>query len=126
MSDEENNVVELKPKDYAQAVKIWRNDIKPAVSKQGEFGQDASTGYKAIKKSCNIQSGAAKMAFKLEEMEESKRDDFLRCLYGLLKEFKIFLPRDMVDIAEGREANESVVPIGDRDEVELPTMAAAE
>jgi hypothetical protein len=99
--------------DYALAVRIWRQDIKPAISKVGEFAQEQSTAYKAIKKDANIQPQAAKLAFKLDGMEEAKRDDFLRSLNGLLKALNIFMPADMVDIAEGKgTTTDSVIPIG--------------
>lgn len=88
-------------KDFAGAVRTWRNDIKPALSNSGEAMQEASTGYKHIKKNCHIQPQAAKLAFKLEGMEEAKRDDFLRCFTGLLKELNIPLQSDdLVDQAE--------------------------
>ena len=125
-TNQANNVVELKPKDYKRAVQIYDRDIKPAKSKQAEHQQEQSTAHKAIKNECNIQSGAAKAAFKLFEMEESKRDDWLRSFNGLLSERRIFAPHDMVDMAEGKSRQESAVPIGDREEEELPTMAAAE
>lgn len=99
--------------DYALAVRIWRQDIKPAISKVGEYAQEQSTAYKAIKQQANIQPQAAKLAFKLDGMEESKRDDFLRSLNGLLKALNIFMPADMVDIAEGKATTaDSVIPIG--------------
>ncbi len=92
---------EIKAKDFGLAKKLYHEDIKPAVSKAGEAMQEASTAYKAIKKTANIQGAAAKLAFKLVEMEDAKRDDFLRCLGGLLKEFGIDIePKDMVDLMQ--------------------------
>lgn len=96
---------EIAVKDFAGAVRLWRNDIKPAISKVGEHNQEAGNAYKAIKKGCHIQPAAAKLAFKLDGMEEAKRDDFLRCLTGLLKELNIPLEsNDLVDRAEKGEA----------------------
>lgn len=95
---EPDDTGEVKTKDFALAKKLFQQDIAPAVSKAGEAMQEASTGYKAIKKQAHIQPQAAKLAFKLADMEEAKRDDFLRCLGGLLKEFGIEIdPKDMVD-----------------------------
>ena len=92
---------EVKAKDFAGAVRTYRNDIKPAISKVGEHNQEASSGYKHIKKNCHIQPQAAKMAFKLDGMEEARRDDFLRCFTGLLKELGIPLEsNDLVDQAQ--------------------------
>ncbi|WP_260581155.1 hypothetical protein [Sphingopyxis sp. PET50] len=83
-----------------------------AISKVGEYSQEVSTAYKHIKKNCHIQSGAAKLAFKLDGMEEAKRDDFLRSFNGLCKELNIVMPRDLMDAAEGKPV-ESIVPVGE-------------
>ena len=111
--------------DFALAVRIWREDIKPAQSKVGEFAQEQSTAYKEIKKRAYIQPQAAKLAFKLDGMEESKRDDFLRGLNGLLKTLNIFMPRDLVDAAEGAGAiGDGVIPAGERPRPKLVTIPA--
>jgi hypothetical protein len=75
-----DEVVEIQKPDFDLAKRIYFNDIKPAQSKVGEHAQEMSTAYKEIKKAAHIQPQAAKLAFKLVEMEESKRDDFLRSL----------------------------------------------
>lgn len=94
---------EIKKMDFASAVRAYRNDIKPALSNVGDAAQEASTAYKHIKKNCHIQPGAAKLAFKLDDMEEAKRDDFLRGFVGLLNELNIPLQSaDLVDQAEGK------------------------
>ena len=111
--------------DFALAVKIYRNDIKPAQSKVGEYAQEQAEAYKAIKRQGNIQPQAAKLAFKMDGMEESKRDDFLRSFNGLLRELNIFMPVDLVDAAEGKgSAGESVVPTGSRPRPRLATVPA--
>lgn len=117
----EEQTQEIPQKDFAEAVKIYRNDIKPAKTKQGEFGQEQSTAYKAIKKNCHIQPQAAKLAFSVSEMEEAHRDDFLFCLYGLFKELEIVMPRNLVTIAEGQDGG-SVIPIGERQRPQLATL----
>lgn len=120
----------VKEKDFALAAKIWRSDIKPAISKAGETMQEASSGYKQIKKVANIQPGAAKLAFKLVDMEEAKREDFLRCLGGLLKEFNIaIVPTDMVDMMQADDGYARpkpqlvTVPIATGDETDLADAA---
>lgn len=102
--DQDENIEREDKKDFARASKIYRNDIKPAVSKAAEFMQESSTAYKAIKKECSIQPSAAKFVFKLVEMEDSKRDDFLRCVEGLMAEMGIDWPHDLMDMAEGKAA----------------------
>ena len=126
----------VKKKDFGLAAKIWRTDIKPAISKAGETMQEASSGYKQIKKVANIQPGAAKLAFKLVDMEEAKREDFLRCLGGLLKEFNIaIVPTDMVDMMQAGEADDGyarpkpqlgLVTLSDGSETDLADAAEAD
>jgi hypothetical protein len=112
----------LKP-DFALAVKLYRHDIKPAQAKVGEFAQEQSTAYKAIKKTAHVEPNAARQAFRLDQMEEAKRDDWLRSFNGLLKELNIFMPRDLADIAEGKgTTGENVVPFGDRAAPQLATI----
>lgn len=114
-------VVEVHKPDFALAKRIYFNDIKPAQSKVGEFAQEQSTAYKEIKKAAHIQPQAAKAAFALIEMEESKRDDYLRSFNGLLTEFNIFMPRDLVDQAEDKPLS-NVVPIGESARPQLATI----
>ena len=100
---EPDDTGEIKNMDFAGAVRAYRTDIKPALSKVGDAAQEASTAYKHIKKNCHIQPGAAKLAFKLDDMEEAKRADFLRGFVGLLNELNIPLQSaDLVDQAEGK------------------------
>jgi hypothetical protein len=88
-------------KDFAKAVQIYRQDILPAQSKVGEFAQEQSTAFKAIKKQCGIQPQAARTVFRLSDMEDAKRDDWIRCFIGLCNELKIPLQsNDLVDQAE--------------------------
>lgn len=92
---------EIKTKDFALAVRLYRQDIKKAASEAASQMQSVGEAYKAIKKTAHIQPQAAKLAFKLDAMEEARRDDFLRCLTGLLKELNIPLQsNDLVDQAE--------------------------
>jgi hypothetical protein len=104
-------------KDFPLAVRTYRQDIKPAQAKISVLAQEMSTAFKQIKKQGFIQAGAAKLAFKLNEMEEAQRDDFLRCFNGMLNELQIFMPVDMLDMAEGAEVGRSVIPVdfGKRD-----------
>jgi hypothetical protein len=110
--------------DFDLARRIYFNDIKPAQGKVGEHAQEMSTAYKEIKKAAYIQPQAAKLAFKLVEMEESKRDDYLRSLRGLLTVFRIFIPADLVDQAEGKQTDGNVIPIGEASRPSLATIPA--
>lgn len=92
---------EIKQKDFARAVRAYREDILPAQAKVGEHAQEQSTAYKHIKKMCHIQPTAARQAFRLDQMEEAKRDDWIRGFLGLLRELKIPLEsKDLVDMAQ--------------------------
>lgn len=102
-----DEVQQLKPMDFAKAVSLYRNDIKPAVSQSATELKDAADGYKAIKKICYIQPQSAKAAFKAFEMEDAKRDDYLRGFVGVFNEMmgeEVLSLRsaDMVDVAEGK------------------------
>lgn len=115
---------EVPKPDFDLAVRIYRGDIKPSSSKQAEHAQELSQAYKEIKNTAHIQPQAAKLAFKLDGMEESKRDDFLRSFRGLLTELNIFMPRDLIDVAEGAE-KQDVVPTGERPRPQLVTVPKA-
>jgi hypothetical protein len=116
-----DEVVEIQKPDFDMARRIYLHDIKPAQGKVSEHAQEMSTAYKEIKKAAHIQPQAAKLSFKLVEMEESKRDDFLRSLNGLLQVFRIFIPRDLVDQAEGKDQS-NVIPIGESSRPALATI----
>ena len=117
---------EIKSMDFAGAVRVYREDIKKAVSKVGEHSQELSTAYKHIKKQCGISSKAAKLAFQLDGMEDFKRDDFLRALNGLMTELGIFMPTDMIDVANGAVAGESAIPTGNRVKPRLVTVGTGD
>lgn len=120
---DDDNDGEVTNMDFAGAVRVYRQDIKKAVSKVGEHSQELSTAYKHIKKQCGISSKAAKLAFQLDDMEDFKRDDFLRALNGLLKELGIFMPTDMIDVANGAGTGESPIPSGSRVKPRLVTIS---
>ena len=121
---------EIKVKDFAATVRIYRTDINKAVSDAATSMKDASDAYKTIKKHYHIQPAAAKLAFKLDKMEEAKRDDFLRCLTGLLKELNIPIePADMVDMMQVDDGyarpkpHLGLVTLSDGDETDLSDAA---
>ncbi|WP_333837951.1 hypothetical protein [Novosphingobium sp.] len=96
--------------DFDKAVSLYRQDIKPAISKVGEHAQEVSTAYKAIKKHCNIPPSIARFCFRLAEEEDTKRDVQLRALNGLLQKLGIgVIAADLVDQAQG-SAGTSVIP----------------
>jgi hypothetical protein len=110
-------VEEIAKPDFEQAVRIYNQDIRPAQGSVGEFAQEMSTAYKEIKKGCHVHPGAAKQAFKLNEMEPSKRDDYLRSLYGLMAALKIGISADLVDQMGDDETPR--MPVAERKPVDL-------
>jgi len=101
---------ELKAMDFGKAVRLYREDIVPAICKVGEHAQEVSTAYKAIKKYCHIPPQIARFCFKLADEEDSKRDVQLRALSGLLSELGIgIIDADLVDKAQGTDGT-SVIP----------------
>lgn len=115
-----DEVEEIQKPDFEQAVRIYRNDIRPAQAKVGEYAQEQSTAYKQIKKGCNVHPGAAKLAFKLNEMEDHKRDDYLRSLYGLMNVLKIGISADLVDQMGDDDA--PTMPVADKKPLELVSL----
>lgn len=98
-------------KDFAHAKKLYFDDIKTAQSQAATHMQEISEAYKAIKKVGKIQPGAAKAAFKLFEMEDAKRDDWLRCFQGLLVELGIELKPDLVDAMGATKVRKPIVQL---------------
>lgn len=114
-------VEEIQKPDFDRAVRIYRQDIKPANEKSGEHAQTASTGYKAIKKECHVNTRAAKFVFQLAGESEEKRNDVLRSVRGLLAAMNIGITDDLVSQAEG-EGEAPIVPTQERKPVELVTV----
>lgn len=112
-------VEQIEAPDYDGALRIYREDIKPAASKVGEHNQELSSAYKAIKKQCRIPGWVMKLGIKLDGMEEAKRDVEMRALSGLLSAMKIGITRDIVDAAEGKDAPEVIPTVAARPKIEL-------
>lgn len=112
---------EVAKPDFERAVRIFRADIKPANEKSGEHAQTASTGYKAIKKDCHVNTRAAKFVFQLASESEEKRNDVLRSVRGLLGAMNIGITDDLVSTAEG-EAPAPVVPTATAERPKLATV----
>lgn len=100
--DDDGGVIQAK--DFDKAKSLYFNDIKPARSKASEFMQEISTAFKTVKKVCGIQPGAMKAAIKLVEMEDAKREDWLRSFNGVLRNHNINPdPKDMVDAMQAKD-----------------------
>ncbi len=108
--------------DFELARKLYFADIKPAVAGAAEKAQEASTAYKAIKKQANIDQGAAKLAFRLVEMESGAQQHYLRSLMGMLDIMNVALDADLVDIAQGHNSGATIIPIRKVEPESLPTF----
>lgn len=129
---------EVKKMDFEQAIRLYRNDIKPGKSQSAAELKDVGDAYKLIKKSCHIQPASAKDGFKVIEMEESRRDDYLRGLVGIINQglgreqpLLTFHGADLVDQAEGKaaakpKARPNLVAVPVSDGVDADLLAAAE
>ncbi|HEX5183608.1 MAG TPA: hypothetical protein VFW19_10715 [Allosphingosinicella sp.] len=113
---------EVQQPDFEKAVRIYRQDIKPAVEAAGERAQEASTGYKAIKKDCRVNTRAARFVFGLEREGEEKRNDVLRSLRGMLNAMNIGITDDLVSRAEGEDSGAPVIPNAPAEQRELVTL----
>lgn len=96
--------------DFELARKLYFDDIRPAASRSAEEAQAASTGYKAIKNQCKIDPQAAKLAFKVVQMESSKQQHFLRSMAGMFAIMNIGLHTDLVDEMQGHNSGATIIP----------------
>ena len=113
---------EVAQPDYEKAVRIYRQDIKPAVEAAGERAQEASTGYKAIKKECRVNTRAARFVFSLERESEEKRNDVLRSLRGMLGAMNIGITDDLVSQAENEDSRAPIIPGAAPESVTVATL----
>jgi hypothetical protein len=120
---------EIKQKDFAQAVLLYRGDIKKANTDAATSNGDASAAYKEIKKGCHIQPDAARKGFRLmDRVEDAKRDDWFRGFVGIVNEMAgrtvlTFHDTDMVDAMERPKPQLVTVPISNGTERDLVDAA---
>jgi hypothetical protein len=117
-----DQVEEIKKPDFELVKRLYFNDIKPAKSKQATEAQEQSAAFKEIAKTAHVDPAVAKFVFALVETEQSKCEHKLRSLNGLLQIFRLHMPRDMVDVAEGKPDESNVVPIGESSRPQLATI----
>lgn len=103
---EAEEVIEIQPPDFAKALRILSNDVRPAEEKNAGSRGDLSAAWKAIEDDCHCNKSATKTFYKLQGMSDEKRDDYLRTLYGLMKAGGIGVSRDLVDQMSGGDAPE--------------------
>jgi len=135
----DDSVQEVKAMDFEAGKRVYFEDVKPGRSQASEHMQAVSTAMKHVKKHLGMVPGGYQVALKLYEMEEGKREAFIRSVVGQLNELlgHVVLSHhytDLVDLAQQPKddgyarPNLSVVPdapLGDGEEVDLMEAANA-
>ena len=98
---ESEEVSDVKTPDFAKALRIIHQDVRPAEELSAAERGKLSGAWKAVEKDAHCNRPAAKLFCKLLQMSDETRDDFLRTQYGLMREAGIGISRDLVDQAEG-------------------------
>ena len=117
---------EIEQPDFEAALRIFFQTILPANKEQKRSMQEASAGWKAVKKDNRVHVGGFRLAMKIADMEEADQQSFLRALHNGLKLRKVVLHADLVDGAEGNDTS-NVIPIeqarGDaRSDLDVPDV----
>lgn len=109
---------EYKRPDAARALKIFSDEIAPKHAHMATIKGDLSDPYKRIKDECHFPRKVLDFLVQLEDMEEAKRDHWLLAFRLGCTELKLFVPRDLVTMAQGEDGDD-VVPTGERDDDDL-------
>lgn len=115
---------EYKRPDAARAFEIYDKQIKPKKAHLATLRGDLSDPYALLKDECHFPRTVLDFIVKLDGMEDAKRDHFLLALSEGLKERKLFLPTDLVTMANGEDGGD-VVPSGSRPKPQLATLGGA-
>ena len=104
------------------AIEIYRTQVLPKKSVIAEKTGDLSDPYAQIKDQCHFPRAILDMLFRLEAMEDAKRDHNLLALHEGLSAMNFAVPHDLVARAQGKAPDEAVVPAAKR----KPVLAAVE
>jgi hypothetical protein len=111
---------DAKKPDFTRAIEVMRGDIAPAIEDGAKTRGDLSAAWKVIEKDCHCNKAAAKSVNAMLGMTTEKRDDYLRSLYGLMKEAGIGISPDMVDAMGDGEAPK--MPVAEKKPLSLHTV----
>jgi hypothetical protein len=111
--------------DAAGAFRIYDHEIKAKKAVIAEKTGDLSEPYSRIKDTCNFPRKILDLIVFLENQEDAKKDHFLLALSEGLKVRKLFMPRDLVTIADGDD-NADVVPSGPAPLVGRPRLVTVD
>lgn len=106
--------------DAAKAFDIYDKQIKPKQAHIDTLTGDLSQPWDDIKQHAHFPRTVMNFILALEGMEDAKRDHHLLALSEGMRHRKLFIPKDIVTLADGT-AGEAVVPEADRPK---PTLVA--
>jgi hypothetical protein len=105
---------EYKRPDAAKAFEIYDKYIAPKKAAISTLTGDCSQPWQDIKKVANFPRKVMDFLLALEGIDDdAKRDHYLLALSAGLTHRKLFLPRDLVTMADGQDGGD-VVPTGER------------
>ncbi len=99
--------------DAQAAIQRYKDAIAPKKTHISTLTGDLSEHYKFIKDDCHFPRKVLDFLMQLDDMEGAKRDHFLLAFNMGLKELNLFLPSDLVTMAQGEDGG-NVIPMGQR------------
>lgn len=120
-TDEDGGGEYIRP-DAEKAFEIYDKQIKPKLAAIAEKKGDLSQPWDDIKEQAHFPRKVMNFIIALENEEEAKRDHLLLALAEGLKLRKLFLPSDLVTMANGEDSG-PVVPTGRRTRPQLVTVS---
>jgi hypothetical protein len=111
--------------DAVGAFRIYDTQIKAKKAVISEKQGDLSEPYSQIKDTCNFPRKILDLIIHLEGQEDAKRDHMLLALSEGLRVRKLFMPRDLVTMADG-DADGDVIPTGPAAVVSRPRLVAVD
>ena len=112
--------------DAVEAFKIYDREIAPKLGNIAEKRGELSEPWERIKETCNFPKKVMMFISQISEMEDYKRDHFLQALHEGMKAKKLYLPSDLVSMANGAEPDEAVIPISKGSKAKLATIGGGE
>lgn len=118
---EEQTSTEYQRPNAAAAFDIYDKQIKPKLVRIDTARGELSQPWQDIKEHAHFPRPVMNFLINLENIEDDeKRDHYLLALAGGLQHRKLFLPRDLVTMADGNEGG-PIVPTGERPGLRLAT-----
>lgn len=119
MAKEEQDSGEYQRPDAAKAFDIYDKQIAPKLTHLSTLKGDLSQPYDDIKQHAHFPRKVLNFIIGLEnEEDDAKRDHLLLALAEGLRHRKLFIPRDLVTMAEGVDEDD-IVPAGEREDDDL-------